>query len=202
MHKEHKNTNISADVFKDIYGRIENVFDNKIEPVVIGGRAVNILCRKNERPTDDIDLVVGVDPENFIGSIIENGFLFERNEKNKITKLIDRSSDVKIDIYYLRDVSGVDIDDIFGESREITIKNIPIRVASPSTLIIMKINAGREQDLRDVDALLNLYYKNKIDKFIAEEKSLIERTNIDADSLKIRYISLESLALMRHIKRR
>ena len=174
----YKERNIPVRTVGEIYDRLERALDET--PVFIGGRAVNILCSKDARMTNDIDLVIRNDPESKTAKLIEEGFLIERNKHGKITALEDRVNGVKIDLYYSRPINNIDIDDILKNSVLVNLKGETFRVVSPAILIIMKIDSGREQDIRDVDVLLEKFYKSDIEHFVNSEKQTLDNLGIDS----------------------
>ncbi len=189
----YKERNIPVRTVGEIYDRLERALDET--PVFIGGRAVNILCSKDARMTNDIDLVIRNDPESKTAKLIEEGFLIERNKHGKITALEDRVNGVKIDLYYSRPINNIEIDDILKNSVLVNLKGETFRVVSPAILIIMKIDSGREQDIRDVDVLLEKFYKSDIEHFVNSEKQTLDNLGIDSDAL----VNIYRLKTMRRL---
>ncbi len=180
-----KERNIPIGIVEDIYERLTESFGEM--PVFIGGRAVNILCSKNKRPTNDIDLVVKNNPEPRKNIIIENGFFIEPSKSGKITQLYDTENDVKIDLYYNKPVNGIPIEFIEKHSLSVKLKNDVVRVVEPSLLLLMKLDAGREQDMRDVQVILETFYNSKIENYLEKEKSTLNDLEIDPKQVLLLY---------------
>lgn len=180
-----KQKNIPINVVEDVYNRLSLALGDK--PIIIGGRAVNILCSKDARPTNDIDLIIKNDPETRIKDLIDAGFFPERDKHGKITALHTREYDIKIDLYYSRSVNNIPIEKIEEFSDEARLKRYDVKVAPPSILLIMKLDAGREQDMRDVKVLLQKYYDSRIEKFLNEETKLIEELGVSKERLESAY---------------
>jgi len=69
-------SNFSASELYYVYSKLEEIF-GKDNILFIGGRAINLLCEKNQRPTHDIDVAVIVPKDKIIDikrKAIEKGF--------------------------------------------------------------------------------------------------------------------------------
>jgi hypothetical protein len=182
--KNNKEIDIPVSVLEEIYDRLSESLGE--QPVFIGGRAVNILCSKNKRPTNDIDLVIKNNPEPKKETLIENGFLID-SSKGKITQLYDRESGVRIDLYYNKPINGIPIDFIEDHSLEMKLKNSVVRVVEPSLLMIMKLETGREQDIRDVEAILDKFYNSKINVYLEKEADVLNELGVDPEQVSLLY---------------
>jgi len=58
-------SNFSASELYDVYPKLEKIFGRAMY-YLWGGRAVNLLCEKNQRPTHDIDVAVLVPEDKII----------------------------------------------------------------------------------------------------------------------------------------
>jgi len=180
-----KRYNISAQTLIQIYKSLEEVFGEG-NVVIIGGRAVNILCSKDYRYTEDIDVVVrtNLDFEEINKRLLENGFVPEHGEElsEHFTKYIDRSTGIQIDLYILYDgeeraerpVSGVPKEDIIKFAKEVEIKKAHVKVVNPVLLVLMKYNAHRERDYIDIAKIITHVYHGDFDAFEKEAIPIIE----------------------------
>jgi len=176
--------NITAPTLIQIYKGLEEVFGEG-NVVIIGGRAVNILCSKDYRYTEDIDVVVStnLNPKDINKKLLENGFVPEYGEKlsEHFTKYIDRSSGVKVDLYILyngeeraeRPISGIYKEDIINSAKEVQIKKAHVKVVDPVLLVLMKYDAGREKDYIDIAKIITHVYGG-FGAFEKEAKPIIE----------------------------
>ncbi|MFP3289374.1 MAG: hypothetical protein RXO35_03015 [Candidatus Micrarchaeota archaeon] len=176
--------NITAPTLIQIYKGLEEVFGEG-NVVIIGGRAVNILCSKDYRYTEDIDVVVrtNLDFEEINKRLLENGFVPEYGKKlsEHFTKYIDRSTGVKVDLYILHDgeeraewpVSGIPKEDIIKFAKEVEIKKAHVKVVNPVLLVLMKYNANREKDYIDIAKIITHVYGD-FDAFEKEAIPIIE----------------------------
>ena len=138
--------NITASTLIQIYKDLEGVFGEG-NVVIIGGRAVNILCSKDHRYTNDLDIVAATNLSfgEINRKLWENGFVADDYGKvlhehpTKYTKYIHKLSGVKIDLYILYDgeeraewpVSGIPKEDIINSAKEVEIKNTYVKVVDP-----------------------------------------------------------------------
>jgi len=173
--------NITAPTLIQIYKGLEEVFGEG-NVVIIGGRAVNILCSKDHRYTNDLDIVVATNLsfEEMSKKLRENSFeakvLSERS-----TKYIHVLSGVKIDLYILHPgekraewpISGIPKEDIMNYAKEVEIKNTYVKVADPVRLVLMKYNTSREKDYIDIAKIITHVYSG-FGAFEKEAKPIIE----------------------------
>lgn len=132
-----------------------------VDYVLIGGLSVSILSQP--RPTLDIDLVVWLEPEGW-ERFLETGRLFRFVPRRADALEFARHRRV---LLIQHEPTGIGIDISFGalpfekemieRSRVFDLGNIPLRVPTPEDLIIMKLIAHRDRDLRDVDNLMSVY---------------------------------------------
>ena len=162
--------NITAPTLIQIYKGLEEVFGEG-NVVIIGGRAVNILCSKDHRYTNDLDIVVATNLsfEEMSKKLWENRFVAEDYGKvlpERSTKYIHVLSGVKIDLYILhpgekraeRPISGIPKEDIMNYAKEVEIKNTYVKVADPVRLVLMKYNTSREKDYIDIAKIITHVY--------------------------------------------
>jgi hypothetical protein len=126
------------------------------EYLVVGGWAVGFYAEP--RFTKDLDLLIGVDPENLtrvvdalrrfgappaiveqLTSLGEDEFLFLG------------APPARVDV--LRSIPGVDFRAAMGRATRVEWDGVPATIISREDLIASKRAAGRERDLRDVKAL-------------------------------------------------
>ena len=145
----------------------------KIKYLVVGGVAVNLYGYS--RFTGDIDILVALSPDNLkkIDRIMKEMGYVERlpisitvlGDKKKLENFMKKKS-LKAYTYISSHNPQLDIDIIVGESlrfdnfkeNETIIKvwNIQLPVISIDDLIKMKKRAGRDNDLLDLKALLEI----------------------------------------------
>ena len=177
--------NITASTLIQIYKSLEKVFGEG-NVVIIGGRAVNILCSKDHRYTDDLDIVAATNLsfEEVNRKLLENGFIPEYGKElsERFTKYIDRSSGVKVDLYILYNeekraewpVSGIPKEDIINSAKEVEIKKVHVKVVDPVLLVLMKYNAGRQNDYVDIAKIITHVYHADFGAFEKEARPIIE----------------------------
>jgi len=181
-------SNFSASDLDYAYSKLEEIFGAG-HVLFMGGRAVNLLCEMNQRPTHDIDVAVSV-PKDKIEDIkrkaIENGFIVPKDEGSKINRLelmISGNTLMQIDLYYDRPISGIPIRDLFETSIEIeksqSNKTYKFKVVNPGVLMVLKFFAytgadknSIEKHERDIKSLLDTY--NGIDNFFSKFGDVIK----------------------------
>ena len=188
-------SNFSASELHYVYSKLEEIF-GKDNVLFIGGRAVNLLCEKNQRPTHDIDVAVFVPKDKIIDikrKAIENDFIIlkeKRGRVNSIEIMTPENKLMQIDLYYDRPISGIQIPDLFKKSKEIEKsqgnKTYSFKVANPGHLLVLKYFAyngadknNEEKHLDDINSLLNRY--GGIDKFFSEFGDAIKDLFSDQD---------------------
>jgi len=182
-------SNFSASELYDVYSKLEKIFGEG-NVLFIGGRAVNLLCEKNQRPTHDIDVAVLV-PEDKIMDIrrkaIDEGFVILKEKGGKVTSIEIKTNEEKklmqIDLYYDRPISKIPIQKLFEKSIKIEKsqgkETYSFKVANPGHLLVLKYFAYNEADknnkekhLNDINSLLYTY--GGIDNFFSEFGDAIE----------------------------
>jgi len=126
--------------------------------VLIGGFAV--IAHGAVRTTKDIDLLVDPAPENVARikralSILEDNAAAEIAESDLANYTVVRVADeVLIDL--LGRACGVTYDDATGDAETVTVKGVPIRLASKRTLLLTKrtIRPSDQIDRRFLEELL------------------------------------------------
>ena len=173
--------------FAGIYDRLTGIFGENT--VVIGGRAVNLLCYNNRRDTHDIDVVIEprANPETKVGIILGSGFSIIRDKHNKIKTLVDDATGVSVDLYWKRDVGGIRIEDIIETSvskdEAIGGRVYRLKVAAPLALILMKHSAWNTdrrgagprggKDADDIRALIQNQYGTPANFFRSDREELL-----------------------------
>jgi predicted nucleotidyltransferase len=149
---------------KDIIEFIGLCNKHNIKYLVIGGYAVSI--HGYPRSTKDIDVCIEMSDTNASKMVqVINDFGFESLKLKKedflkkdfITQL--GFPPLRIDI--LNDLSGVGFEEAWNNKKIVSIENVPVNFIGYNDLIIVKKNAGRPQDLADVDKLEKRNKKNK-----------------------------------------
>ena len=208
-------SNFSASELYDVYSKLEKIFGEG-NVLFIGGRAVNLLCEKNQRPTHDIDVAVLVPEDKIMGirrKAIDEGFVILKEKGGMVTSIetvTPGNKPMQIDLYYDRPISGISIPDLFKKSKKIEKsqgkETYSFKVANPGHLLVLKYFAYNEADknnkekhLDDIKSLLNTYggidnffskFGNVIKKLFSEEKyKLFQETikNIIVFSEMLRY---------------
>jgi len=142
--------------------------------VLIGGMAVNL--HGVPRSTFDIDLAVSFDEDNlrrFWEYMLSVGFKPRqpvtlqqflqpamredwRVHKHMLAITFVVESPFWLEVDVLLDLAGMTFEELQADSCRIPMKDISIPVAGIDSLIHMKLAAGREQDLCDVEVLRRL----------------------------------------------
>lgn len=179
---EGRKYNIPLYKFAEIYEKISDSIETK--PVVIGGRAINLLCYNDTRFTHDIDLVVSVNPTEKRNALNENGFMLKWGGSKVIgATYLDRyaetvqngSMPLTIDFYYSRPVNGLRIEEILSNVNEIDVTGTSMLVPKPAIMMLLKYDAHREKDIRDFKLLLDNFYKGNIRLFFESENILLDK---------------------------
>ncbi|MGC8670177.1 MAG: hypothetical protein ACP5TL_03435 [Candidatus Micrarchaeia archaeon] len=181
-------SNFSLSELHYAYSKLEEVF-GKGNIMFIGGRATNLICEKNQRPTHDIDIVINGLNEEQIESVrrkaIDAGFIIPKGQKGGLERLelVVGNTLMAIDLYYDRPISGIPIDYLFEKSINLTktkgSKNYEFRVAHPATLVVLKMFAYlethgeiREKHETDIKSILDLYHGPN--NFFKKESAILE----------------------------
>ena len=170
-----KEYNIKPYQLDSIYERLQSIFD---DIVIIGGRAVNIYCSNNKRSTHDIDVVVGFgNPKNGSDAIkekaLQSGFMYEESG-GLVRKLVDKETDISIDLYYSKPISNIELFDIikYSQKRTMGSQGAIVNVVHPALLILMKMQSNRQKDRNDVYNLIdNLYGQPEL--FMQKENKIL-----------------------------
>ncbi|MDE1851876.1 MAG: nucleotidyl transferase AbiEii/AbiGii toxin family protein [Candidatus Micrarchaeota archaeon] len=154
-------------------------FNTKV--VFIGGRAVNLLCLHDSRPTHDIDIAIGHRPTPHDYAQLpktpgNDGVYFELDrdpsEIRSRVKLLYHSPTVaklpdgrmEIDIYYpgylssatgfkpKSDVNGISISDIVATSETVKVGSMEFNVVNPAMLVLMKYDTWLSRGKGDYNA--------------------------------------------------
>jgi hypothetical protein len=123
---------------------------HRVRYVLIGGFAV--IAHGGTRTTKDIDLLIDADPEN-VGRVREALQILEDKAVNDVAdedvarySVVRIADEIVVDL--MAKACGVDYADAISDAVEIPFAGVPIRVASPPTLIRTK-NTIRPSDAAD-----------------------------------------------------
>jgi hypothetical protein len=182
-----KEKDVKVSTLFEVYYELSNIFNKP--PIIIGGKAINLLCEKNRRPTKDIDLVLDIDmskiTEDIKNKLIDNGFIINYDSNNNIKNL--EYEGIYVDLYYLRPINGIAIKYIVENKQEINIirsSTLTLYVASPPIMLLMKFDSNREKDREDVKRLLDTYYGGKLGIFLKENIVLLKHMLDEYENLK------------------
>jgi hypothetical protein len=192
--------NITPAMLSEIVNELKSVFGNNV--VVIGGRATNIYCAKDKRPTDDLDIVVKtkMSPEEAFNKLVEHNFIQEKKNINKDMRFVQflyGSTGIKVDIYILYEgekreewpISGIPKSDIIKNALDIELSNKEkVKVVDPVRLVLMKLNAGRPKDYQDIANIISHVY-GSFEKFLNGTEKLPGAKKIIENYLKEKLIS-------------
>lgn len=141
---------------KDFIEFLEICNKHALKYLVIGGYAVSI--HGYPRYTKDLDVCIessDANAEKMIEVIDEFGFRSLRLTKNDFLKknfIIQLGNDpVRIDI--LNDMDSVPYEQAWNNRREVMFEDIRINFIGYHELLLLKAEAGRKQDLADIDKL-------------------------------------------------
>lgn len=149
---------------KDIIEFISLCNKHNIKYLVIGGYAVSI--HGYPRSTKDIDVCIEMsdtNASNMVQVINDFGFRSLKLKKEDFLKkdFITQLGFPPLRIDILNDLSGVSFEEAWHNKKIVTIENVPVNFIGYNDLITVKKNAGRPQDLADVDKLEKRNKKNK-----------------------------------------
>ncbi len=134
---------------------------NGIPYMVIGGYAVSIYGEM--RLTQDIDITLGVDVDNFdnIIKVISDDFIIVGEEpkefanKTNVIIAVDKTNQIRVDIIF----SFIPFEtEAVNNAQKIKILNNEIKIVSVDDLLVYKLLAGRAKDIDDAK---NIYSCNE-----------------------------------------
>jgi hypothetical protein len=164
----------------------------KVPYAVIGGLSLSILAQP--RPTLDIDLVVWLEPDNWerllksagrfgIVSRIEQPMEFAR--ERRILLLRHEPTGIGVDISF----GALPFEwEMIERSKIFKLGNTEVRILTPEDLIIMKLIAHRDKDLRDIDNLLSVYPDldfERIKYWVHQFAIVLETPELDTELLQL-----------------
>ena len=149
---------------KDTIEFMELCNKHEVKYLVIGGYAVSI--HGHPRSTKDIDVCIEMSETNASKMVqVINDFGFS-SLKLKKEDFLKRDSitqlgypPFRIDI--LNDLDGVPFEEAWKNKKIVSFENVPINFIGYNDLIMVKQQAGRPQDIADVDRLTKRKKKNK-----------------------------------------
>ncbi len=166
---------------------VEWLQDASVPYAIIGGLSVSIISQP--RPTIDIDLVVWLDPQQwpaFLESAERHGIHSRRSnalefaQERRVLLLQHDKSSIGIDV----SLGALPFEqEMIDRSQAVTVGNVPLRVATPEDLIIMKMVAHREKDLRDIHNVLRVCTSldfARIKYWVHEFALVLENPELDA----------------------
>ncbi len=188
---EDMSINIPKSYFVDICERLDKACEeNNAKPILIGGRAINLYCFKDTRPTNDMDFVLKLSDATVLENL-KNDFTFNSlevrfNSNGKEFNLLDLETGVKIDLYYSRPINNFPLEHVTKYSITYPIQlnheTHNISIASIPTLVVLKLYTGREKDREDVYHLIKNNYID-LKQFIEDEKTRIEFNDIEKEMM-------------------
>ena len=120
---------------------------------VIGGIAMIVRC--GTRPTEDVDVIAdasATDVDALLALASKHGFSFDQDAREL--------ADMGLVRLYSRDATGLGLDVLFADNAyyeeilsratQVTIAGATLRVATAEDLVLLKLEAGRNQDIEDV----------------------------------------------------
>ncbi len=159
---------------------------------IIGGLSVSIVSQP--RPTIDVDLVVWLDPESwpaFLESAKQYGIqarsedALEFARQRRVLLLQHRESGIGIDVSF----GALPFEDeMIKRSRIVSLGNVTFRVATPEDLIIMKMIAHREKDLRDIENIVRVCPRLDFDRiryWVHEFALVLENPGLELELSKL-----------------
>jgi hypothetical protein len=142
------------------------LYKNKVEFMLIGGYAVIIYGY--ERGTADMDIWLNPTNENkllFIASLREYGIgesslnilaSMDFEGEPRVMNLGEKPN--KID--FLTKVQGVKFNEAYAKRKQLPLMDFDVSVISYHDLVVIKMIAGRPQDVADVDVLQKINKNN------------------------------------------
>jgi len=157
---------------------------------VIGGLAVSLVSQP--RPTVDVDLVVWLDSERwsaFLDSAEQYGMeartadalAFAR--KRRVLLIQHKDSGIGIDISF----GALPFElEMIDRSERVACGNVILPVATAEDVIIMKIIAHREQDMRDVENIMRVHPHldfERVKYWVHQFAEVLEMPELDTEML-------------------
>jgi predicted nucleotidyltransferase len=149
--------NIFNEDFQDF---IKSINGSKVKYVLVGGYSV--IFHGFPRTTGDLDIFVEVSKENYeklseaffefglsVFDMTEENFLYNKN----MTVFSFGRAPVSIEI--LKEISGLTFEEVYSNSLDTEIEEIPVKVIQLKDLIKNKKASGRPKDLNDLENLDN-----------------------------------------------
>jgi predicted nucleotidyltransferase len=159
---------------------------------IIGGLSVSIVSQP--RPTIDVDLVVWLDPERwpaFLESAKQYGIqprtadALEFARKRRVLLLQHRESGIGIDVSF----GALPFEDeMISRSKIVSLGGVTFRVATPEDLIIMKMVAHRDKDLRDIENIVRVcprLDRDRIRFWVHEFALVLENPELELELSKL-----------------
>lgn len=133
--------------------------NRKIKVVLMGGVAVSVYARP--RATYDIDSVISIKKEridNFLSILKKVGFRYDKKEPVKSIQGLSF-----ITLCYGKYKTYVDLfiagnefqENILTRSKRVRFNKMTLNIISPEDLILIKLQAGREQDIEDARNIIS-----------------------------------------------
>ena len=141
--------NIFNEDFQDF---IKSINGSKVKYVLVGGYSV--IFHGFPRTTGDLDIFVEVSKSFFefglsVFDMTEENFLYNKN----MTVFSFGRAPVSIEI--LKEISGLTFEEVYSNSLDTEIEEIPVKVIQLKDLIKNKKASGRPKDLNDLENLDN-----------------------------------------------
>ena len=158
----------------------------------IGGLSVSFVAQA--RPTLDIDLVVWLEPEKW-EQFLKSGEKFGIVPRRVDTLEFARQRRVFL-LQHEQTGIGIDISlgalpfewEMIERSKTVKLGPVEVRMPTPEDLIIMKLIAHRDKDLRDVDNILSVYPEldfKRIKYWVREFAKVLETPELDSELTKL-----------------
>lgn len=160
---------MSSDLEKTVVMIAATLDRHGIPYMLIGGYAVGI--HGAPRFTQDIDLTLGLDVDDFdrVADAIADDFTpLPENPRDFATQtnvlpIKTKADAIRVDLIF----SFIEFERRSIEAADtINIQEYPVKVASPSHLIVYKLLAGRPRDLEDAENLLLCHHRTLNIEFI------------------------------------
>jgi predicted nucleotidyltransferase len=156
--------------------------------VIIGGLSVSIVSQP--RPTIDVDLVVWLHPERW-NVFLESGTRYgikpreadalEFARKRRVLLLEHADTGIGIDVSF----GALPFEqEMIDRATRVSIGGVELRVATPEDLIVMKMIAHREKDLRDIDNIMRVCQEldlERIKYWLHEFALVLETPELDSE---------------------
>jgi predicted nucleotidyltransferase len=159
---------------------------------IIGGLSVSIVSQP--RPTIDVNLVVWLDPEHWqqflelagkFGITPRRDDALEFAKQRRVMLLQHKATGIGIDVSF----GALPFEEeMIRRARSIELSGVRLRVATPEDIIIMKMIAHRDKDIRDIDNIMSVHQDldfDRIKEWVRQFSEVLETPELNDELVKL-----------------